>query len=128
MFNPRAFLDMVGAYSLINEPLIKIIWETYQIGVNASKVDCPPKDQECFISRINNDDVNKDNVITTSNWKDSVSFCIYKYNQIILTILINEFVIFHHKNDVYQTGEDTFLIQNIMNALVIEIGKKGNQR
>ena len=73
MVDTRTFLDMVEAYSLSKESPIKIIWETYQIGVNVPKVDCPPKDQECFIERINKDNVNKDNVITMAVDKLSVN-------------------------------------------------------
>ena len=130
MFDLKTILNVIGITSLLKEPPIKAICETFQLGMNISIVDCANKDDEkCFIEKINADkEINKDNVITTANWKDSVSFCIYKYNQIIFPILIDEFVIFYHKNDVHQTGEDTYVIQNIMNALVIEIGKKVNQR
>jgi hypothetical protein len=129
MFDLKTILNLIGVTSLLNEPPIKTICETFQIGANISIVDCAKDDEKCFIEKINADKrINKDNVITTVNWEDSVSTCIYKYNQIIFTIRIDEFDIFHHKNDVYRTGEDTFVIENIINALVIEIGKKANQR
>ena len=88
MFDLKSILSVIGVTSLLKEPPIKAICETFQLGVNISIVDCANmNDEKCFIEKINaNKEINKENVITTANWKDSVSFCIYKYNQIILTI------------------------------------------
>ena len=80
MFDLKTILSVIGITSLLKEPPIKAICEKYQIGVNISRVDCPPKDEKCFIEKINNNkEVNKDNFITTANWERSVSICMYKY-------------------------------------------------
>ena len=75
MLDLKTIFSVIGVTSLLKEPPIKAICETFQLGVNISIVDCADMDEKCFIEKINADKrINKDNVITVVNSKDSVSF------------------------------------------------------
>src|ERR1700740_1355715 len=99
MFNIKTALELIGANSLIYEPPISAIWETFQIGVNITEVDCPAKNESCFIERINERELNKENFIIAARHVYSVSLNEYFGKLIAL------FTLFVCKIDMYEIGE-----------------------
>ena len=68
-FYLKNFIDVT---TLFNEPPISAIWQTYQMGVNISKVSCPARDEKCYIEALKNDGI-QENAITTASELSCVS-------------------------------------------------------
>ena len=74
MLNLKTAFELVEANSLIYEPPISAIWETFQIGVNLTDLAvCPANNETCFNERIKSGNANVENAIMAATHVDYVS-------------------------------------------------------
>src|SRR6202021_1278572 len=86
MVDFKTILYLIEAVSLIKEPPINAVWQSYQDGVNITQIsDCPASNETCFIERVRNGNANLENAIIAVKHLKKVS--IYCILQVILMLI-----------------------------------------
>ena len=74
MFNIKTALELIEANSLVYEPPISAMWETFKIGVNITDLsDCPSNNETCINEQIKNGNASVENAIIVAIYVSSVS-------------------------------------------------------
>ena len=74
MVDFKTVLEVIEAKSLIYQPPISTVWETFKIGVNLTQItDCLENNETCFNERIKNGNANVENAVIVATHINAVS-------------------------------------------------------